>query len=122
MAKSKRKKGKASKKKATVVNPNRWTLPNRNPKKNDRIKYQWDQKGLSYELGLVLRGGKKDMKVLWDADKKEMTVPVEGKEGWWFFESGNATRKKRKKASDWKPPPIVTNKSGQITRKIPPFQ
>ena len=93
MAKSKKKKG-AKKKKKLVVNPLKWPLPNRNPKKGDRIKYQWDRKGESYELGLVQRGGKTDMKVLWDVDKKELTVPVAGKEGWWFFETGNASRKK----------------------------
>ena len=75
---------KVSQKKA-VVNPKGWTLPNRNPRRGDRAKYQWDQKGVSYELGKVLRGGAKDMKVFWDVDGKELTVPVRSKEGWWFF-------------------------------------
>ena len=83
MAKSNKKK-KAKKKKKLVVNPLKWPVPNRNPKKGDRVKYQWDRTGKSYELGLVLRGGKTDMKVLWDVDKKELTVGVAGKEGWWF--------------------------------------
>ena len=120
MAKSNKKKG-AKKKKKLVVNPLKWPVPNRNPKKGDRVKYQWDRTGKSYELGLVLRGGKTDMKVLWDVDKKELTVPVADKEGWWFFESGNAARK-RAKAKTWKPPPVVTNKSGETTRRMPKFQ
>jgi hypothetical protein len=60
------------------------------------------------------------MNVLWDVDKKKLVVPVAGKEGWWFFEMGNAAAKK--KAKTWKPPtPEKANKTGEITRKIPPF-
>jgi hypothetical protein len=111
----------AKKTKAPVTNPNKRPLPNRAPKKGDRIEYQWDDLGKVYKKGLVERGGKNTMKVKWDEEGLQPVVDVKGKEHWWFFESGNA--KKRKKA--WKPPALekaeIASEDQTLTRSIPRF-
>ena len=103
------------------TNPNKRPLPNRAPKKGDRIEYQWDDAGLVYKKGLVQRGGKNTMKVKWDEEGLQDLVDVKGKDGWWFFESGNA--KRRKKA--WKPPALEKEEKASedttLTRCIPRF-
>ena len=110
-----------TKKRKLVVNPKKRELPGRNPKKGDRIEYQWDEKGLKYEKGEVQRGGANIALVKWDSDSKTTTVDIKGREGWWFFESGNAAKKKKKKNA-WKPPPHVPDVVEQaLTRAIPPF-
>ena len=88
------------KSKDPTINIAKRTLPNRAPKKGDRIEYQWDNEGLVYKKGKVKRGGKNTMLVDWDEDGLKKTVDVKGKEGWWFFESGNAKRKRKA----WVPP------------------
>ena len=67
------------------TNPNKRPLPNRAPKKGDRIEYQWDDAGKVYKKGLVQRGGKNTMKVKWDEEGLQDLVDVKGKDRWWFF-------------------------------------
>jgi hypothetical protein len=109
----------AKKGKKTVVNSHKRPLPNRAPKKGNRIEYQWYDKGIIYKKGLVERGGKNTMKIKWDEEGLQATVDVKGKEGWWFFEAGNAKRRK----TAWKPPVSeeedVVDKA--LTRSIPRF-
>ena len=82
----------AKKGKKAVVNPHKRLLSNRAPKKGDCIEYQWDDKGVEYKKDLVERGGKNTMTVKWDEEGLQNTVDVKGKNGWWFFEAGNAKR------------------------------
>ena len=85
----------AKKGKKAVVNPHKRPLPNRAPKKGDRIEYQWDEKGVIYKKGLVERGGKNTMKIKWDEEGLQATVDVKGKEGWWFLRTETPREEKQ---------------------------